>query len=90
MEEEGRLCVVTGCMRCPNLQKLRTPRAACAEDLRCLAVPTEDPDDIAYYGSAMAVGRLISSYIEWPSQLPKDGHFPAWCPLPKITKKKGG
>lgn len=28
-----------------------------------------------------ATGKMIAGYIEWPSEMPKDGEFPDWCPL---------
>lgn len=74
---------------CPNAYNERTPGAGYAVDWRCGASkPGKDGKH-----------RMIAGYVEWDSELPKDGEFPDWCPLfeaepgmyespPPPTKKK--
>lgn len=50
---------------CPNATNDRTPGAGYAVDWFCTA----------------AAKRMIVGYVEWDSELPKDGDFPDWCPL---------
>lgn len=66
--KQQRLYVVDGCKSCPNRTEARTPGTGFGIDWRCKAV--ED--------------RKIRGYIEWPSEEPKDGEFPDWCPLPTV------
>ena len=54
---------VTKCKECPNLKTFPTPGAGFALDWCC----------------SIAKLKLITGYIEWPSEEPKS--IPKWCPL---------
>ncbi len=75
--KERRLFIVTGCRSCPHKIVERTPNAGYAEDWFCKASRKQNitrTDHPKGY-------RKIAGYIEWPSEEPKDGEFPKWCPL---------
>ena len=70
-----KLVVIANCIRCPHVTTERTRGAGCADDLLCKVSKAPMAQD------HHAIGRLIRGYIEWPSELPKDGEIPEWCPL---------
>jgi hypothetical protein len=63
-----RLLVIKKCQDCPHMEKERTPGAGYAIDFVCTKVQPK---------------RVAAGYIEWPSEEPKNGSIPTWCPLPK-------
>ena len=64
------------CTECPHCKTGRTFGAGCADDFFC----KKKKDSTADHGYKVIVG-----YVEWPSEMPKKGQIPTWCPL----KKKG-
>lgn len=66
-----RLFVVKGCHSCPNIRMERTPRAGYAQD---------------YFCDAVSPPKKVVSYVEWPSEMRKDGDFPPFCPLKEPPK----
>jgi len=90
-----KLVVISNCIKqCPHVRTERTIGAGCADDYLCAR--TKAPKNQQHYRE---IGRHIVGYIEYPSELPKDGEFPKWCPLqeaeegmylePKVTNGKG-
>ena len=67
--------VISNCAnQCPYVLKRRTPGTGFAEDYLCSKTK-------ATTGGTWADFRTIAGYVEWSSELPKDGDFPDWCPL---------
>jgi len=52
------------CAKCPHAQKWPCHHSPIADDYHCGATPDN---------------KLISGYVEWEDQLPKEP--PEWCPL---------
>lgn len=66
-----RLVVISNCTKqCPYVRTVRTKGAGYAEDYLCSKAEKKD-------GKL----RMIAGYVEWDSDLPKEGEFPEWCPL---------
>lgn len=66
-----KLLVITNCTaQCPHVVKVHTPGSGYAQDYLCRKARKKNGEY-----------RLIAGYVEWDSELPKDGEFPKWCPL---------
>lgn len=62
-----KICVITNCINCPH-GNTKTERTPGA--------------GYALDHYCTKTGKIWANYIEWKSEMPPDGQFPKWCPLP--------
>ena len=72
------------CRNCP-LSKTSRGQGGCSTARYCSTIPWDPKVKYTWGGMDKSLGRLLGSYIEWPSEEPK---VPHWCPNLKLESKE--